>query len=170
MSITFHCEHCGHKISAKEQSVGKWGKCPSCHNKVYVPDLNANVDDLKVAPLDEEAEARQKELMAETHRLTWHILTEREKDKSGVPAAPAASFQIDEKTLQARIISYLRNIADGKLKEAEKVLTTISPYKEKAIKILDQIALSEIPEAELANIRPGVLSGMIKDLRNKLTE
>ncbi len=170
MSITFHCEHCGHKISAKEESVGKWGKCPSCHNKIYVPDLNADIDDLKLAPLDEESEARQKELMSETHRLTWHILSEREATKAAGPAVPSVSYPIDEKTLQARIISYLRSMADGKLKEAEKLQSQISPYKEKALKILDKIALSEIPEAELANIRPAVLGGMIKDLRSKISE
>jgi len=170
MSITFHCEHCGHKISAKDDSVGKWGKCPSCHNKIYVPDLNADVDDLKLAPIDEEAEARQKQLMAETHNLTMHILSERDDSKTAGPVAPSVPYPIDEKKLEVRIISYLRNIADGNLKEAEKLQITISPYKHKALKILDKIALSEIPEPELANIRPVVLSGMIKDLRNKISE
>ena len=55
MAITFHCKHCGKKIEANEKAAGKWGKCPSCHNKIYVPNLNAE-DDLKLAPVDEEAE------------------------------------------------------------------------------------------------------------------
>jgi DNA-directed RNA polymerase subunit RPC12/RpoP len=37
MAITFHCGHCGKKIEAPDSAGGKWGKCPSCHNKVYVP-------------------------------------------------------------------------------------------------------------------------------------
>ncbi len=170
MSISFHCEHCGNKISAKDDAAGKWGKCPACHNKIYVPNLNADIADLKLAPIDEEEETRRKELMAETHQTTLNILSEREESKSAGPvAAPAPYPIIDNKKLEIRIISYLRNMADGKLKEAGNLQKRISPYKQKALKILDKIALSEIPEPELADIPPVVLSSMIKNLRNKIS-
>ena len=47
MAIIFHCDHCGRKIEASDNTGGKWGKCPSCHNKIYVPNLNID-DDLKL--------------------------------------------------------------------------------------------------------------------------
>ena len=77
MAITFHCDYCGKKIEAADKTAGKWGKCPSCHNKLYVPDLNTG-DELKLAPIDEEEEKTKKQLMAETYKLDQDILTERQ--------------------------------------------------------------------------------------------
>ena len=37
MTISFHCAHCGKKMEAPDDAGGKWGKCPRCHNKLYVP-------------------------------------------------------------------------------------------------------------------------------------
>ena len=59
MSIVFHCEHCGKKIKASNSAGGKWEKCPSCHNKLYIPDLKTGVE-LKLAPIDGEDEEKQK--------------------------------------------------------------------------------------------------------------
>ena len=64
MAITFHCNFCNKRIEAKKEAAGKWGKCPSCHNKIYVPNLEADADDLKLAPLDETAQRQKQELMA----------------------------------------------------------------------------------------------------------
>ena len=58
MAITFHCAHCGKKIEAQDKAAGKWGTCPSCHNKVYVPDIHAK-GDFKLTPIDDEEEARR---------------------------------------------------------------------------------------------------------------
>jgi DNA-directed RNA polymerase subunit RPC12/RpoP len=78
MAIVFHCPHCGKKIEAVNNAGGKWGKCPACHNKVYVPPKPEQDDDLKLAPVNEAEEERIKQLMAETHRLTQDILEERD--------------------------------------------------------------------------------------------
>ena len=61
MGITFHCEHCGKKIEAPDSAGGKWGRCPACHNKVYVPGLSSD-EKLKLAPVDEEYQTKQKQL------------------------------------------------------------------------------------------------------------
>ena len=52
MGISFHCEHCGKKIEAPDAAGGKWGKCPGCHNKVYVPANKPTQpdDELRLAP------------------------------------------------------------------------------------------------------------------------
>lgn len=169
MSITFHCEHCGNKIIAKDESVGKWGICPACHNKVYIPDLNADPSDLKLAPINEEDEARQRRLMSETYRLTEDILKEREKpsNEKGYGSAPVI---IDEKKLRARIISYLKKMGEGQLDAAKDLESQITPYRNQAISILDKIALSEIPDTELAHIPRGVLSTIIRNIRNKIIQ
>ncbi len=167
MAITFHCEHCEKKIEAPDSAGGKWGKCPACHNKLYVPGLNSD-EELKLAPIDESDQAKQRELMAETYKLTQDILLERETPNELAEVATPASA-ISDKELTKNIVAYLRQMADGNLNQAERIANSIVSSGDKALKILDGIALSEIPEPQLADIPQQVLSGLIKTLRNKIS-
>jgi len=167
MSITFHCEYCGKKIEAPDSAGGKWGKCPACHNKLYVPNVGSD-EELKLAPTDESNEAKQKQLMAETYELTQDILLERETPNELAEVATPASA-ISDKELTKNIVAYLRQMADGNLNQAERIANSIVSSGDKALKILDGIALSEIPEPQLADIPQQVLSGLIKTLRNKIS-
>jgi len=169
MSITFHCEYCGKKIEAHDSAGGKWGKCPACHNKLYVPDLSADGEELKLAPIDESDEERKKQLMAETRMLEQEILREREiPDESAEPVTTSPS-QMTEEQLTENIIDYLQLMAGGELDQAQQLAKPIISCGDRALKILDQIALSEIPEPQLADIPQQVLSGLIRTLRTKIT-
>jgi DNA-directed RNA polymerase subunit RPC12/RpoP len=167
MSIVFHCNHCGKKVEAPDSSGGKWGKCPSCHSKLYIPGVQAD-EELKLAPMDESDEERKRRLMAETHRLTQDILQEKE-----VPNGPAKSTvplsEMSQKELTKNIILYLRQMTNGDLDDAQRTADLIAPYGKQAIEILDRIALSEIPEPELADIPSQVLSGFIRNLRTRIS-
>jgi DNA-directed RNA polymerase subunit RPC12/RpoP len=167
MAIIFHCEHCGKKIESPDSAGGKRGKCPACHNKLYVPGL-ASDEELKLAPIDTDNDAKQKELMAETYKLTQEILLERDVPE-GPAGAAASAPEISDKELTKNIITYLRQMADGKLDEAQRTADSIAPYGPQAVKILDRIALSEMPEPELADIPQQVLSGLIRNLRTRIS-
>jgi hypothetical protein len=166
MSITFHCEHCGKRIEAQDSAGGKWGKCPACHNKLYVPRPDSN-EELKLAPIDESDEARRKRLMAETYEFTQDILREREvPDASAedfVPVPPASDEELTE-----TIITYLRQMADGKLDQARETADLIVPFGNRAVEILDRIAVSEMPEQKLADVPQQVLASLIRDLRTRM--
>ncbi len=168
MTISFHCEHCGKKIEAPDSAGGKSGKCPACRNKVYVPGLNSD-EELKLAPMDEKDLAEQRRLMAETRQIEQEILSEK--------VVPEGSVESDinnlvsdtsEKELTKNIIVYLRQMADGELDQAERLSNAIAPHGDRALEILDKIALSEIPEPELADIPQQVLSGLIRTLRDRI--
>ncbi len=165
MSINFHCVHCNNKITAKDESAGKWGICPVCHNKIYIPDLNAEIDDLKLAPVDEEEEKKKKELMAETYQLTQDILKEREKSS---PKGGSYSTAIDDQKLLSRIVMYLRRMKEGRLVDAEAIESQITPYGQQTIAILDKIISGEILEPELADIPQGVLLTLTRNLKSKI--
>ena len=167
MTITFHCEYCSKKIEAPDSVGGKWGKCPACHKKLYVPGLDSD-EELKLAPIDESDQAKQKQLMAETRKLTQDILLEKEAPNEQGEVATLASG-ISDKELTKNIIAYLRQIADGKLNQAQKAAELIVPYSDKASKILDRIALSEMPEPQLADVPQQVLSGLIRNLRTRIS-
>jgi len=167
MAITFHCKYCNREIRAADNAGGRWGKCPSCHNKIYVPDLTPG-EELKLAPVDETDEERERRLMAETYRLTQDILQERDIPED-IDASNDTVSEINEKELTKSIILYLRQMADGELDDADQTALSIAPHREKAITILDRIALSEIPEPELADLAPQVLAGLIRTLRAKIS-
>jgi hypothetical protein len=167
MAITFHCDHCGKKIEAVDTAGGKWGKCPACHNKLYVP-LPDSGEELKLAPIDETDLEREKRLLAETHKLTQDILKEREVPEGPVGAAGAV-YEMSEMELKKNIIMYLRQIVYGELDEAERTAALIAPHSNRAEDIIDRIALSEMPEPELADIPQQMLSGSIRSLREKIS-
>jgi len=178
MSIIFHCEHCGKNIEAQDSTGGKWGKCPSCHNKIYIPALNINEDEeLKLAPVDEEEEQRKKQLMAETFMLEQDILKQREEPPEDISptyevneeALPYGIDPIRVKDLDQSIINYLKLMAEGNLDSASNLEKHIVASGNDALNILDKIAVSEMPEPKLQHIPPQVLSGMIRNLRSMIT-
>jgi len=164
MSIKFHCDHCGKKIEAQDSAGGKWGKCPACHNKIYVP-APVTGEELKLSPVDEAEEKRKEELMSETYILTQDILQEKEVSKD---FSEGGKTETNEKELTKHIIVYLREMADGELDKSQQALSQITPYKRQAEKIIDQMAVSEVPEPELADIPQQVLAGLVRDLRSKI--
>lgn len=170
MAISFHCEHCGKKIEAPDGAGGKWGKCPACHNKVYVPDSDTG-EELKLAPVDKNDLEEKKRLMAETRRIEQEIRSEKEtpEDATG-NNQPAGSpiFESSDKELTENIILYLRLMADGDLEQADGIVTSIIPCGKRALKIIEEIALSEIPKPELADIPPQILAGLVRTLRSKI--
>ena len=169
MSISFHCEYCNKKIEAPDGAGGKWGKCPSCHRRLYVPSQETG-EELKLAPIDETEEQKKKRLMAETFHLTQDILQEREvpEENSEPPAEAHLVFHVTDEELLQSIITYLRRMADGRLDEAEGNEELITTCGDRAVKVLDEIALSEIPDPQLADVPPQVLAGLIRNLRAKI--
>ena len=172
MSIIFHCDYCGKKIEAADSAGGKWGKCPACHNKLYVPASEPD-DELKLAPIDKTDLEREKQLLDETNRLTLDILKEREiPNAAGEPdesdEKAGTGFEVSQVELRQYIIKYLQLMADSELYEAQKIAALIIPYGSRAVKILDKMDVSDIPEPELAGISQLVLSGLIKSLRDEI--
>jgi DNA-directed RNA polymerase subunit RPC12/RpoP len=166
MSIKFHCEHCGKRIDAPDTAGGKRGKCPACHNKIYVPEIEAD-EELKLAPVDETEGERQKRLLAETFELTRNILEER-----AIPEPPGtahASAAVDEDELTDVIVLYLRQMADGDLDSAQRTAQAIATHRREAMGALERMAASDPPNAELQDIPAQVLSGLIRNLRTRIS-
>jgi len=168
MPVKLHCEHCGKKIEAPDNAGGKWGKCPACHNKVYVPLPPSDDDELKVAPLDESELQKQRQLLAETSKLRWDILQEQTAaEVAPTPGGPAA--EISQQQLTEQIVRYLRQMVDGKLDEAQRTADRIVPHRRKAAVILEQFAKSDTPDPELEDVPKQVLSGFIRNLRTRIS-
>jgi len=163
MPISFHCECCKKKIKAPDEAGGKWGSCPHCKHRCYIP-LPPSDDEppLTLVPLDEEEERRRDEMMRETYNLQQNILQER--NAGGEDPEAAAGAVTSEKDLIKAIILYLRQMADGRLEQAEDTARMIVRHKEQAKDLLQRMARAEQPEPELADISPKLLQGFMKQL------
>ena len=108
--------------------------------------------------------------MAETFHLTQDILREREihEENSEQPAETPMAFHLTDEELLQSIITYLRRMADGWLDEAEGTEELITACGQRAVEVLDEIALSEIPDPQLGDIPPQVLAGLIRNHRAKI--
>jgi hypothetical protein len=178
MAIIFHCEHCGKKIDAPLAAGGKWGKCPACHNRIYVPLARpaAPAEELRLAPVDDGDEERRNRLMTETFQLNQEILQERGVPETSSDEAPAPKedalfipmVPMEDKDLAKDVVQYLHLMATGELDKATQAIGTITPYRKQALAILDRIALGEILDPRLAQIPPHVLSGLIRNLRSEI--
>ena len=160
MPISFHCESCKKKIKAPDNTGGKYGKCPFCDHRNYIPrPKSPDEDEIALAPIDESAETKYAELMKETQLLTQEILHEKEAaDKDDQDDAP------NEKDLLKNLIVYLVQMAAGDLDAAGRTYKNIEPFKDSAVPLTQQLAKASTPEPELAHIPPKVLQGLAKSL------
>ena len=165
MSIVFNCQRCKKKIKAPDKNGGKYGQCPHCNYRCYIPlPPDENEPELKLAPIDEEEEIQYSDMMRKTYDLTQNILHERAGDEPD----NAPQRAMGEKELLKSIIMYLRMVAAGRLDQAERMAAKIKPHAPAAKQILKKIARAERPEPELADIPPKILMGLMKNLNATL--
>ncbi len=169
MPISFSCESCKKKIKAPDSTGGKWGKCPHCQHRCYIPLPKSDDEpELALAPVDEGHESQVEQMMKETHSLTQFILHENEPVAAG-PNEKAGARTADEKEVVKQCIIYLRRMADGDLMPAEKTLGTLKKNKKAALRILAAMARSEQPEPELSDLPPRIIQGLVRDASAKLS-
>jgi hypothetical protein len=170
MAIEFHCQHCGHKVRTSSENAGKRGKCPSCHQSVYIPTPSDEIEPLHLAPLDEEDKRRQEELLEETRELTRSIRS----DTSEVPEGPSPGSQSEDASdsrlpsdMETLVTEYVLAMSQGKLAEAELLADEIRKDIDRADEFLQRITMDELPPARLADIPRPVINGFIKQLRER---
>jgi hypothetical protein len=76
--------------------------------------------------------------------------------------------QMDDREMLKYLVIYLRLTADSQIQDAQKAAEKIMQNKKKAAAILDRLAVTDMPEPELADIPPAVLAKLIKTFRAKL--
>jgi len=161
MAISFHCENCKKKITAPDTAGGKWGKCPACNHRCYVPTPKSNdEEELKLAPVDQDEEVKYEQAMRETHNLTGRLLHQTEAPEGLEDKVTSAEREL--------IIKYLRQMTDGQLDEAQKTAGQIASSRSKSKAVLQSMLQSDQPAMELANVPQKVLAGFINSLLAKI--
>ena len=164
MGISFKCECCEKKIKAPDSAGGKWGACPSCNHRCYIPLPHTDdEEELVLAPIDPNEESQYQDMMKETYKLTKKVISE-----TAMPDDDGSEEPFSEREVLRNIIVYLRYMAEGKLENAESTIPEISAHKEQARDLLKRMARAEQSEPELQDINPKLLLGLMKNLNAKL--
>jgi phage FluMu protein Com len=166
MAIELHCEHCGKLVKAPDDAAGKHGKCPTCHQSVYIP--SADVEPLDLQPIDAAAEAAVRRAEEESRALQRALLKEREAgperagDDSRNRGGQVLEPRLDMETL---IIEYAAAMASGDLNQAEQYAADIKRDMAKAEDVMQRLTVDEMPHELLVVIPRPVLVGFFKQLR-----
>ena len=167
--IEFHCQFCTKLIRAGDEHAGKHGTCPSCHQKVYIPSPESQIELLTVEPLDAKAEAEQRRLDAEAKAVARRVLHERDTDASGPRggAAPASSVGPSPAEMEALVIQFVLTMAQGGLERAEQLANDIRRHMKTAEPIIQRLSMDEIPPPQLTKVPRPVMNGFLKQLMHK---
>jgi hypothetical protein len=168
MTIEFHCDRCGKLVRTPADNAGKRGRCPFCHQSVYIPTPADQIEPLDLSPVDETAEQRQERLMRESRHLTQRLLNEKEAPASGGPTHPVDSMSDilpPHTDVESLVVEYAQCMADGKLADAEEVAAEIRRNMGEAERIIERMTLDEIPHPGLSHIPRPVLLAFFKQLR-----
>ena len=170
MSIDFHCDHCGKLIRAPHEAAGRRGKCPSCNQSVYIRTPSDELESLDLAPIDEAAEAAERQADHEAHRLAAELLREDDagpdvpaRARLATPAEP-----LPPELLEDRVIGFLSAMATSELDKAAHIVDQIRPQRAAVIEIIEHLAQDSVPPAGCESVPPPVLRGFLNMLREKL--
>ena len=83
MTINFICQNCKKKVKAPKTAGGKWGKCPHCSIKCYIPLPPApKEEELKLIPIEDDLDEIDEKRMRENINLQLNILHETKAKSS----------------------------------------------------------------------------------------
>ncbi len=169
MAIEFHCHHCGHLVRTANEHAGRRGKCPHCHNSVYIPTPSEEIEPLPLAPLNEADEREKKRLEEESRRLARALLEDKtELPPESASRAPAAQPLGDVRLpgdMEVLVTEYVLAMAEGRLAEAEDLALEIRMDMKRAEEYIQRLSIDQIPPQRLAKIPRPVLLGFLKQLR-----
>ncbi len=176
MPIKFHCEHCGKKITAPDDSGGRRGKCPSCGQKIFVPIPEDKLEEIPIAPEDSAEARRREELrkqrLAEQEELLKHREALNAPD-SREDTVPETSLPIDEHGIvgviptEDKIKQYIVYMSRGDLEEAGRLAEEITAEGDKAKELVETLAMQDFIHPELKDFPQSVISGFFKKLLGK---
>ncbi len=168
MAIEFHCDHCGKLVRAPDDAGGKRGRCPACHQSVYIPTPPEQLEPLDLAPVDETEEQQRARLLRETFELERRVYQDSDIPPESAAAPPPAGSPappvLDVETL---VIEYAQAMAAGKLEEAEQLAADIRRNMDRANDVIQRLMTDEILPEPLAEIPRPVLVGFFKQLKAK---
>ncbi|MCP4590381.1 MAG: hypothetical protein GY842_06540 [bacterium] len=173
MSIEFDCPKCGKQIRAPESAGGKRGKCPYCKNSAYIPSPPDEGEEIGLAPLDEDAEARDRRLRQEARDLASALNREEPgKYDTGDPTPSAGDSvlalpQDFESDLATQVNDYLQAMTGSDMGAADQATRQLKKQGAQAKKYVQRLMQDGVPPANLGVPAP-VFKGFLRSLLEML--
>lgn len=160
--IEFHCQFCTKLIRTADENAGKHGNCPACHQKVYIPTPEDQIEPLKLAPIDAASEAEQRRLDAEAKAVARQLLHERE-----VPAGAARPSAAAAPDMETVVVQYVLLMSQGALEKAQALAADIRRNMKAAEPVIQRLSMDDIPPPQLAKVPRPVMIGFLRQLQHK---
>lgn len=164
MSIDLHCPKCTKLIRAPDSAGGKHGKCPYCKESVYVPTPPDQVEEIGVAPLDEDAERHAEELRRESLDYVASIGHASENPSGADRGAQAPGQVVD---IGTEVEAYILAMRDSKLDDAERIVARLKRTGHRARDYVEALSIDEMPP-EIENVPPPLIQAFLKKLLDRL--
>lgn len=175
MSIELHCPQCEKLIRAPDNAGGKYGKCPYCETKVYIPAPPDDEGEIGIAPIDEEEERRERELIRESVR--YAAAFDKESDKlppEGAAPRGGGGGTIRPEAPPGEVIdigdeveAYVVAMRDSKLDDAERIVRKLKSAGARACDYVEGLMLDPAPPP-LGEVPKPLMMGFLKSLLGRL--
>ncbi len=161
MPIELHCSKCSKLIRAPDNAGGRYGKCPYCQNKVYVPAPPDQIEEIPLAPVDEEEERREAQARRESARVAAMIHQATDNPKGGISGGEAGTGAATD--FSSEVQTYIVAMRDSKLEDAQNVVDRMRKAGKPALLYVEKLAQRDAP-LKIENVPPPLVKGFIKTL------
>lgn len=175
MSIEIHCPKCSRLIKAPDNAGGKFGKCPYCQEKVYVPSPADQIDEIPLAPIDAAEEQKDAELRREAVKYASAVdhaketpidtPTAAESLGDGAPPIPEETEEVID--IGENVERFVIAMRDSRLDEADRFVEQLKRVRERAWDYVDGLIVDPTPP-EIDDIPKPLLQGFLKTLLERL--
>ena len=172
MSIELHCPKCTKLIRAPENAGGRHGKCPYCEAMVYVPTAASEMDEIPLAPIDEESERREEELRREAARYAASLDREKDGPRGGVEPAGRAAARPQEVPGEVvdnpgGVEQFVVAMGNSKLDDADRVVVKLKRAGPRAKDYIEGLLLDPTPPP-MGKLPKPLIHGFLKTLLQRL--
>ena len=171
--IRVTCEHCNHAIKAPLKAAGRRGKCPHCHNSVYIPTPQSERDEIPLELDDQDTRAAAEGLKKEAMEIAAAI--GRETKEVPQPAViPHQESPAPQKTalnateINDLIIRYLLAMQVSELERAETLVAELKGAARQAKSKIQQMMVDAMRPDAVRSMADGLYQGFLRKLLEQL--
>ncbi len=171
--IRVTCEHCNHAIKAPREAAGRRGKCPHCHNSVYIPTPESELDEMPLELEDEQTHSAAQRLEREAAEVAAALRREtKEAPESAVTPqreAPAPrKTALDATEINDLIIRYLLAMQVSELERAEALTAKLKGAARQAKSKIQQMMVDSMRPEAVRSMPDGLYQGFLRKLLEQL--
>jgi hypothetical protein len=165
-TIRVTCTACNKSIKAPRDAGGRWGSCPGCRARVYIPTPADEIEDIPLAPLEDDGGVREaQEINAALLRAKAAPEGSSGQSKATSKPRPAS---VDARRIPDLIVTYLLALKESDLDAAQSVTLQLKTAAVPALDRVQQMMVDAMPPAKLGDMPPALYMGFLRKLQQEL--